>query len=126
MSHVAAQLSSVLLYLTVPGLVVSGILYVSFGEVTVRKLRKVSELKNLLGIEFVSGGDIVNVAQTLAWPRSFMRRRDKGRYSFLHANSEAVYSHTTKLDRILGRLFYWTMIFTVACAFASMVLSWLA
>lgn len=107
------------------GIFLSGILYVVFGQVTVRKLRNNPEIKNLLGIEFVSGGDIVNVAQTLSLPRAFMQRLDKGHYSFMHANSEVVYTHTTKFDRLLGRLFYWTLVFTVVSILGSSMLSWL-
>jgi len=46
----------------------SAILYVVFGQVTVRKLIKNPETKHELGVEFVSGWDIVNVAQALSIP----------------------------------------------------------
>ena len=39
------------------------LLYLLFGQITVRKLRKNPETKQSLGIEFVSGWDILNVAQ---------------------------------------------------------------
>ncbi len=42
------------------------ILFVIFGLVTVRKLRKNPETKHALGIEFASGWDILNVAGALS------------------------------------------------------------
>ena len=44
------------------------VLYVIFGQVTVRELRKNPETKEKLGIEFVSGWDILNVAGALSTP----------------------------------------------------------
>jgi len=41
---------------------VAWILFIIFGQVTVRKLRKNPETKHELGIEFASGWDIFNVA----------------------------------------------------------------
>lgn len=41
---------------------VVGILYVAFGQITVRKLRKTPATKDKLGVEFASGWDILNVA----------------------------------------------------------------
>jgi len=48
----------------------TAILYVIFGQVTVKKLRKNPKTKDALGLEYVSGWDIINVAQALAIPRS--------------------------------------------------------
>ncbi len=47
---------------------ISAVLFVIFGQVTVRKLRKNPETKYELGIEFTSGWDILNVAQALSLP----------------------------------------------------------
>ena len=116
MSHDDA--TTLLLGLAILGSIITGIFFVIFGEVTVRRLRKDPETKNCLGMEFVSGGNIVSVAQTLAWPRSLTR--GSGTFGLM-PNAELMYSHTTKLDRFLGRLFYWTMIATVALIFVCMV-----
>jgi len=43
--------------------------YIILGQITVRKLRKNPKTKNELGVEFVSGWDILNVAGALAMPR---------------------------------------------------------
>lgn len=83
------------------------ILFVLFGQITVRKLRKNPETKGALGTEFYSGWDILNVAQAIAFPKSWSDRLEKGSLSFLHANASLIRAHTTKFDRCLGALFYW-------------------
>ncbi len=85
------------------------ILYILFGQITVRKLRKNPETKDSLGLEYVSGWDIINVAQTLAFPRSWSKKLENGKLSFLYANISIIQSHTTKFDRFLGALFYWLL-----------------
>jgi hypothetical protein len=82
------------------------ILFVLFGQVTVRKLRKNPETKDHLGVQFVHGWDIINAAQALSLPRWFCKKLENTPGFFLHANSELLYKHTTKFDRFLARLFY--------------------
>ena len=84
------------------------ILYVLFGQITVRKLRKNPETKHALGLEMVSGWDIINVAQALSIPSFLTKKLSASKIAFLYANTEALRSHTTKLDRMLGVLFYYT------------------
>lgn len=84
-------------------------LYVVFGQVTVRRLRKNPKTKDALGLEFVSGWDIINVAQALAFPASWVKKLEGSRISFLYANAKMLRENTTRLDRILGSVFYWTM-----------------
>jgi hypothetical protein len=110
MNHAVATNIGVIFFLS---MFLAAILYLVFGEVTVRRLRKDPETKKVLGIEFASGWDILNVAHALSWPRSFMQRLEKGLLSALHADSELIYKHTTKLDRVLGRAFYWTWISSI-------------
>ncbi|MEJ2674626.1 MAG: hypothetical protein P8011_05455 [Acidihalobacter sp.] len=100
------DIATILFLFALASAIVTGVLFVIFGEVTVRKLRRNPETKDLLGMEFISGWDIQNVAVTLALPKSFMKRIDKGSTSFLHANSETIYRNTTKIDRFLGRAFF--------------------
>ncbi|WDE02918.1 hypothetical protein SG34_015865 [Thalassomonas viridans] len=88
------------------------ILYVLFGQITVRKLRKNPKTKDALGMEYVSGWDIVNVASALAIPRSLSRKLEKGPLSYLYANSDLLFENTTKFDQLLGAIFYWLLIFT--------------
>ena len=88
---------------------VAMILYVLLGQITVRKLRNKPETKNELGMEFVSGWDIINVAHALAIP-AFIIRRFKGTpLSFLYANAELLIKHTNKFDRVLAFIFYWLL-----------------
>ena len=86
------------------------ILYVLFGQVTIRKLRKNPKTKGALGGEYISGWDIINVAQALAFPRSWSHVMEKSPLSFMYANSELIFNHTNKFDHILGFIFYWLLI----------------
>ena len=95
-------------------LVVIGVLYVAFGETTVRKLRKNDETKDALGMEFVSGRDIMNVAMALSIPRWINRKAQTSRVSFMFADAEVLYKYTTVFDRVFARIFYWTFVLTTS------------
>lgn len=88
---------------------IASVLYVVFGQITVRKLRKNPKTKAALGIEFVSGWDIINAAQALAFPESWSKKLEESKISFFHANATLLRENTSKLDRFLGGLFYWTL-----------------
>jgi len=92
--------------------IVTGILYVAFGQITVRKLRKNPETKNALGSEFVSGWDILNVAKALSLPRSWSEKLESSPLSSLYANSNLVFKYTTKFDHFLGAMFFWCWLLT--------------
>lgn len=87
----------------------AAILYVVFGQTTVRKLRRNPETKDKLGFEYVSGWDIINVAQSLAIPVSLSKKIERSPLSALYANSELLRQHTNRLDRALGATFYWLL-----------------
>jgi len=92
---------------------ISAILFVIFGQVTVRKLRKNPATKHALGIEFVSGWDIVNVAGALALPKTVAQKIKRNSVSMglgqgFEADLDLLYKHTTWFDRLLARLFYWS------------------
>ena len=53
--------------------IMAWVLFIIFGQVTVRKFRKNPAMKHELGVEFLSGWDIFNVAQALSMPRSLLR-----------------------------------------------------
>lgn len=91
---------------------ITSILFVVFGQVTVRKLRKNPETKDHLGLEFVSGWDILNVAKALALPKWLSDKLEGTPLFFLYADSDLLYKHTTKFDRILARVFYLLLYFT--------------
>jgi hypothetical protein len=90
-------------------MLIACVLYVVFGQVTVRKLRKNPKTKNELGLQFASGWDIINVAQALSFPKTWSKKLEKSSISFFYANTKILREHTNRLDRILGALFYWTM-----------------
>lgn len=99
------------------------ILYVVFGQITVRKLRKNPETKERLGVEFASGLDILNVAQALSLPKSASRVIGRGKMSALFANSEVLYKHTTRFDRLLARIVYWLLVASVTTMLGAVILS---
>jgi len=88
---------------------ITGVLYILFGQITVRKLRKNPKTKDCLGIEFVSGWDVINVAQALAIPRSWSRKLEEKQFSLIYANSDLLFESTTKFDRFLANFFYWLL-----------------
>ena len=99
-----------LLFLVALGsIIVSWILFVMLGQITVRKLRRNPATKDLLGIEFLSGLDIVNVSFALARLRSQDDRLENGPLAPLYANARVLRSHTTRLDRVLARTHFWSL-----------------
>lgn len=89
------------------------VLFVVFGQVTVRKLRKSPKTKDALGLEFTSGWDIINVAQALAFPLSWSKKLEQSQLSFLHANATILRENTTRFAHFLGSCFYWVMFSSV-------------
>jgi hypothetical protein len=96
-----------------------GPLFVIFGQVTVRKLRKNPETKYALGLEFYSGWDILNVVGALSRPAWISKRFKASKLSFLAADAEVLYKHTTLFDRIFARILWffitlgWVFMMTV-------------
>lgn len=88
------------------------VLFVLFGQITVRKLRKNSETKNELGFEFASGWDILNVAQALALPMVITRRLKKNSPLGFYADVDTIRSFTNRFDYVLAIVFYWLFVFT--------------
>jgi len=113
---------STLLGITVAVMFISAILFVIFGQVTVRKLRKNPVTKHELGIEFVSGWDITNVAQALSVP-AWLEKKFKNKT--LHANPDLLYKHTTVFDRVLARMFFWSWVFSGSGLIILVILNWL-
>lgn len=98
------------------------ILFVLFGEVTVRKLRKNPVTKRVLGIEFYSGWDIMNIAGAFALPRWMNRKLRKSPLAALHADADLLEQYTNMFDRILGRAFFWLLTLAVFIIFIAMFL----
>ncbi len=97
------------------------ILFVIFGQVTVRKLRKTPETKRELGLEFASGWDILNVAQALSIPESLEKKLKNRAF---HADADLLYKHTTIFDWVLARMFFWSWVFSGAGLIILMILNW--
>jgi len=94
------------------GTFLAGILFLIFSWVTVRKLKKNPDTKNALGMEFVSGWNILNTAQALSLPKLITKSFRNSPLSFLHADSELLVKHTSVFDRILARIFYYVFLFS--------------
>ncbi|WDD97402.1 hypothetical protein [Thalassomonas actiniarum] len=92
--------------------VITGIFFVLFGQITVRKLRKNPKTKDVLGLEFMSGWDILNAAQALAMPKCWSKKLEKSPLSSINADSTLLFENTNKFDRILAAIFYWLWMFT--------------
>ncbi len=100
---------------------VAGILYILFGEITVSRLRKNPVTKEALGLDVVSGKDIVNVAMALSVPRKLNRKVRGSKISFMFADADVLYRYTSRFDRVLARVFYWTF-FTSGVGFILMMI----
>lgn len=100
-------------------------LYVIFGQVTVRKLRKNPEMRDSLGIEFASGWDILNVAKAFAMPKMITKKWKNSSQSALYADIDLLYKHTNKFDRTIGRIFYWLYAFTGFSIILLVLLDWI-
>ena len=88
-------------------MLIGWVLYLVFGQITVRRLRKNSETRDALGMELVSGWDIINVARALALPRSWTKKLEGSPLSALYADSDLLRKHTTRLDKALAAAFFW-------------------
>ncbi|MCW8935338.1 MAG: hypothetical protein OQK98_11495 [Gammaproteobacteria bacterium] len=106
------DIESLMFSIGLAGSFISMILYILFGQITVKKLRKNDALKNALGFEYLSGWDIINTAQALSIPRALSRKLENSKLSAFYAKSELLFQHTTKFDRLLGATFYWILTFS--------------
>ena len=106
------SLFSQLLAIAAALMMLAAILFVLFGQITVRRLRKSKATKDLLGFEFLSGMDIVNTAQALTLPRAWMNKLEQGSLSALFSHSELLYQNTSRVDRVLARVFYCLLMFS--------------
>lgn len=84
---------------------IAWILFVIFGQVTVRKLRKNPETKRGLGIEFAGGWNIFNVAQALTLPKMVAQKIQRNSMVF-ETDPDVLYQYTAVFDRVLARAFY--------------------
>lgn len=87
------------------------ILYIFFGEYTVRKLRKIADIKDELGFDPVGGKDIINVAMALTFPRKWNRVLRSSPLGDYFANADKLYQYTKVIDRIIARILAGLLIF---------------
>ncbi|BFM09578.1 hypothetical protein [Halioxenophilus aromaticivorans] len=104
-------------------LLVAAILFVVFGQITVRKLRKNPDTKNKLGVEFASGWDILNVAQALALPKKITRVLAKSPISGFYADRVILEQNTSPFDRGLAKVFWYLYVFSVVSMLLLMLLN---
>ena len=122
MSDVETYLFLILLLLTI----VTGVLFVAFGQITVRKLRKNPKTQEKLGFEVISGYDIVSAAQALALPMSIMNKLQNSAISGMFSNADILVKHTNRFDKILGTTFYCFLMVNLVFGIAVIVMNWLA
>ena len=118
---------STLLAIPFAVMLIAAILFVIFGQITVRKLRKNPKTKRELGVEFASGLDILNVAQALSLPKGIAQKIKHNSTSVglgLEADPDILYKHTTVFDRLLARIFYWLWMSSAFALIILMVLNW--
>src|SRR5690554_6551570 len=113
------NLESFLMWIGMGGGSLACILFVVFGQITVRRLRKNPVTKERLGVEFASGWDILNVAGALSTPEWLRNKFNQSSLSFMLADYQALYENTNRFDRLLGRIFWF---FYVASAIALILL----
>ena len=85
---------------------VCGLVFVLFGQFTVKKLRKNPATKDVLGLDLASGWDIINIAQSLTLPYKLYRIIEKSSLKHFFADKQVIESNTSRLDKILGQIFY--------------------
>ncbi|SDU06337.1 hypothetical protein [Halopseudomonas salegens] len=117
------SLTSKLALIAAIGMLFAMFLFVIFGQITVRRLRKKSEIKQLLGMELASGWDIINVAGALSRPKWFSEKLRKTPIYFMAADERPLYEHTNKFERCLARLFFWSWMSSVALILIIIALS---
>jgi hypothetical protein len=105
---------TVLFILSMVGCLLSFLLCGVFALVTVRKLGKNPDTKSRLGMYVYPWGQAFSVAAAMTLPRAHNRRRRNSPVGDLFADCDAIYAHTNRLDRCLGRAIYLLIMFSVA------------
>ena len=115
------ELKIALFGLILAWMMVGLIIFVVFGQKTVRKLRKNQATKGSLGIVLISGWDILNVMSALALPQKITRIIKRSPLAALAADSGLLKKHTTRFDQILAKILYATLACSVLSMFAFML-----
>ncbi|WP_297906582.1 hypothetical protein [Thiomonas sp.] len=105
---------TVLFILCIAGCLLSFLLCGVFALVTVRKLSRNPHTQSRLGMYVYPWGQAFSVAAAMTLPRAHIRRRRSGAVGDLFADCDAIYAHTNRLDRCLGRAIYLLIMFSAA------------
>lgn len=103
-------------------MVIDLILFVFFGQKTVRKLRKNPATKDALGIELMSGWDILHVMDALALPRWLTSKVRKSGIGPYFPDAEILKQHVTKFDIRLAKVVLVLWVTWVLLLFILMIL----
>jgi hypothetical protein len=114
------ELKIALFGLILAWMMVGLIIFVVFGQKTVRKLRKNPATKGSLGIVLISGWDILNVMSALALPHKITRIIKRSPLAALAADTDLLKKHTTRFDQILAKILYTTIASSVVAMFTLM------
>lgn len=106
------KVESFILVGLIVALILTAISYLLFSFICVRRLRKNPNTKALLGLEFMSGWDVINIAQALTFPHSWSEKLAQSPLSSIYANAQVINEHVNYLDKVLGRIFYTLLILT--------------
>ncbi len=95
-------------------MIIDSILFVVFGQKAVRKLRKNPATRNMLGIKFIGGWDIVNVTIAFGFPRKLNRFLRRSAFAALNADADLLEQYLTRFDLILAKIHFslwisWTL-----------------
>ena len=106
-------------------ILIGWVLFVLFGQITVRRLRKNPETRDKLGLEFASGWDIFNVAGAMCRPQWLSERLRRSTLSFTAADERPIYENTNWFDRLLGRTMFIMMMGAVAVMLVLILLNFI-
>ncbi|MBU6439621.1 MAG: hypothetical protein KGS28_05245 [Betaproteobacteria bacterium] len=88
-------------------------LFVVLALHTVRRLRRQPGVEDRLGVEFIRGWRVLNVAMAVSWPRRVLDYLDYRAQPIVHFHAATIRAHTTRADRVLGRACYAAHVLTV-------------
>ncbi|SET94001.1 hypothetical protein SAMN04487962_1532 [Marinobacter segnicrescens] len=106
-------------------ILIGWVLFVLFGQITVRTLRKNPETRDKLGLDFASGWDIFNVAGAMCRPHWLSERLRRSTLSFTAADERPIYENTNWFDRLLGRTMFIMMMGAVAVMLVLILLNFI-
>jgi len=89
------------------------LLFVVLALYTVRRLRRQPGVEDRLGVEFIRGWRVLNVAMAVSWPRRVLDYLDHYANPVAHFHAATIRAHTKPTDRLLGRACFAAHVLTV-------------